>query len=360
MLRRQISYNVILNFLSISMKSLLLVLLAISVGCQTTNIVTMTVVEPAPVELPSYIKRVGIINRSLSSDKDKMLDKVDKVLSAEGMNLDKEGAEETLRGLREELQRNNKLVEVVLLDADQVENPSFGTFPNPLSWDKVSDICAKNKLDGLFLLEFYDTDAKVAYSTKQVNIATPVGLSIPGLEHHASVNTIIKTGWRIYDGSGKNIIDEYLMTEHVTTVGRGINPVEAISAITGRKEAVKGISYQIGQSYALNIIPYKIRVSRDYYVKGTDNFKVAKRKAQTGNWDGAAELWLKETENAKAKVAGRAAYNMAIINEINGHLDMAIEWAKKAYENYDDKLGLRYVKILENRKFKAQAVERQL
>ena len=131
------------------MRSLLFVLLVVCAGCQTTNIVTMTVVEPAPVELPSYLKRVGIINRSLSSDKDKLLDKVDKVLSAEGMNLDKEGAEETLKGLHEELQRNNKLVEVLLLDAGQIENPSFGTFPNPLSWDKVNDICAKNKLDGI-------------------------------------------------------------------------------------------------------------------------------------------------------------------------------------------------------------------
>ena len=41
---------------------------------------------------------------------------------------------------------------------------------------------------------------------------------------------------------------------------------------------------------------------------------------------------------------------MAIINEINGDIDEAIQWAQKAYENYNNKLGLRYVKILQNRK----------
>lgn len=77
-----------------------------------------------------------------------------------------------------------------------------------------------------------------------------------------------------------------------------------------------------------------------------NNFVIAKRKAQTGNWDNAAELWKKETTNTKSSVAGSACYNMAIINEINGELDEAISWAQKSYKDYNNKLALEYVKIL--------------
>jgi hypothetical protein len=49
------------------------------------------------------------------------------------------------------------------------------------------------------------------------------------------------------------------------------------------------------------------------------------------------------------KVAGRACYNMAIINEINGQLDDALGWAQKSWEDYKIRIGLRYVRILENR-----------
>jgi hypothetical protein len=59
------------------------------------------------------------------------------------------------------------------------------------------------------------------------------------------------------------------------------------------------------------------------------------------------------------KIAGRAAYNMAIINEINGDLDAALKWAQKSYEDYNNKLGLNYVRILENRKAKNFALEQQ-
>jgi hypothetical protein len=71
--------------------------------------------------------------------------------------------------------------------------------------------------------------------------------------------------------------------------------------------------------------------------------------AQTGNWNDAAALWQKETLNPNPKVAGRACYNMAIINEINGDLDAAIGWAQKGYENYYNRLSLWYVNILKNR-----------
>jgi len=98
---------------------------------------------------------------------------------------------------------------------------------------------------------------------------------------------------------------------------------------------------------------------RDYFVKGTNNFKIAKRKAQLGKWDEAGALWEMETSNPKLKVAGRAYYNMAIINEINGNLDEALKWAEKSYSDYNIKLGREYSKILENRRIKREIINEQ-
>jgi hypothetical protein len=104
-----------------------------------------------------------------------------------------------------------------------------------------------------------------------------------------------------------------------------------------------------------------IRVPRIYYVRGNGNFKMAKRMARTGNWDGAAKLWQRETLNTKRKVAGRACYNMAIISEINGDLNEAIHWAQQAYENYNNRLALSYINILRNRQANdALAAEQQV
>jgi hypothetical protein len=50
---------------------------------------------------------------------------------------------------------------------------------------------------------------------------------------------------------------------------------------------------------------------------------------------------------------------MAIINEINGDLDIALQWAQKAWEDYNIKLALRYARILENRMYKNDILKMQ-
>lgn len=169
---------------------------------------------------------------------------------------------------------------------------------------------------------------------------------VPALAQQVNMTTLVKTGWRIYDPSSRNILDEYVLSRDLAFRG---SPMAAASAIIGHKEEVVKVGNQAGQAYAYRIMPYSVRVSRFYYVRGSSNFTVATRMARTGNWDGAAKLWQQETTNASRKVAGRACYNMAIISEINGDLNGAMAWAQKAYENYNNRLALSYVNVLRNR-----------
>jgi hypothetical protein len=318
-------------------------------SCRSTNLVYISVLEPAPVTLPSYIKSVAIVKRSATTEQNKVIDVVDKVFTLEGPNLDKEGAKASITGLTDELMKNNRFTEVKSLDNINLSTSNPAIFPFPLSWDVVEKICRENNTDALFALELFDTDSKISYAANPVSIKTPLG-SVPAIEHRANMLTVVKTGWRIYDPVGKRILDEFPVARNITYSGKGINPTVAAGALIGRKEAVREVGNKTGQAYALRIVPYWIRVTRDYYVKGSDNFAIAKRKAQTGNWNGAADIWQKEITNPNAKIAGRACYNLAIISEINGDLDKAILWARKAYENYGIRIALNYVRILENRK----------
>jgi len=334
--------------------------LAVSIfcSCSKTNLVYMSVMEPAPVTIPPYIKKVGIINRSLASDETKTVNVIDQVLSAEGPELDKAGAQESIIGLKDELLKNDRFTDVRLFDDLDLRTTGAGQFPVALSWDIVKKICQANNVDAIFGLELFDTDSKINYTTVPVTLKTPFG-SVPALEHHATMITTVKTGWRIYDPANNNIVDEFAISKNLTFTGQGINPVVAAAALIGRKDAVKQTANAVGHEYAAGLLPYWIRVTRDYYVKGNEAFERAKRKAQTRNWDEAGEIWAVETKNPKSELAGRACYNMAIINEINGNLDEAIRWAQKAYEDHNNPLALKYVNILRNRKVKNENVKRQ-
>ncbi len=331
-------------------KYTIIILTTVVVASCKTNELYINVLQPAPVTIPAYVKKAGIINRSIPTDETKLVDIIDKTLSLEGADMDRDGAWESIRGLTEELSLNDRFTEVKQLDDIDFRASRIGLLPPPLSWEIVDKICTETGNDALFALERFDTDTKLSYSARKTDIKTPLG-TLPGLEHEAAMESIVKTGWRIYDPAGRSILDEFNFAESIVFYGRGINPVAAVAALAGRKEAVKDVSNKAGHTYALRILPYRLRVTRDYYVKGTYNFKIAKRKARTGKWDEAGQLWEQETMNPRRKVAGRACYNMAIINEINGYLEDAIGWAQKAYEDYNIKRGLRYLRILENRMY---------
>lgn len=336
------------------MKKILIIILipGLLASCKM-NQLYLSVVEPAPVTLSPDIKKVGVINRSVPTDETKVLDVLDKALSLEGVNLDKDGAGQAIEGLSAELLNNDRFEEVKNLSDIDFRTPSLmGIFPVPLSWEIVDKVCRETGTDALFALEYYDTDTKLNYSNRDQGEKQIFGIKVPGIVHHADMETIVKTGWRIYEPAGRRLADEYRHVQSVVYSGSGVTPLVAVAGLIGRKDAIKEVSNKAGHGYAMRLIPYELRVMRDYYVKGTYNFKVAKRKAQVGKWKEAGDLWAQETGHPKRKVAGRATYNMAIINEINGNLDEAISWAQKAWEYYRIKPALRYVRILENRMVK--------
>lgn len=329
-------------------------------GCSSTNQLTMGTTQPAPVVLSPDIKRIGLVNRSTPSEAHKSADQIDKILSVEGLRLDQEGSASALEALKASLLTNGIAEEIIILEPTDETSKGLGILPASLPWETIEELAQVYQLDVIFSLAFYDTNTKVDYRATTMLLPNNLGIEVAVPAHELILHTSINNGWRIYDVHGKRIADEFIYNNQVVSMGKGINPIKAYEAIAGRKEAVIQYSNNMGSAYVSRLQPSYRRISRDYYVKGSNNFVVAKRRAQTGDWQGAALLWEKETINSNPKIAGRAYYNMAIINEINGDLETAMDWASKAYSDYNNKLALRYLNTLEHRSSQNAELERQL
>lgn len=319
--------------------------------------VYLTVSDPAAVFLEKEYETAGVINRTYSAGASKPLDLIDNALSLEG-NIDHIGSKAAAQGLFDELTVNPRFKFVTLLDSMTVENGGIDVFPAQLPWADVEKICEEAGVQLLFVLELYDTDSKITYSNRTVTKSTPLG-DVPLIEHVATMNTTIKTGWRIYDPKNKWIRDEFFVRDNMSNTGRGINPVKAASVLLNREQAVLQISLRTGQFYAGRLLPMNFRVWRDYYNKGSRKLRIGNRRAEVNDWDGAAEMWLEETKSPKRKVAGRACHNMAIYAEINGDLYGALEWAQKAYSDYNNKEARDYARLLKNRVNRWEEMQRR-
>jgi len=318
-------------------------------SCSSTNLMSLSVTEPAPVSLPPNARSAAVVNRSRADDANRTIDAIHRVVSVESKSLRTDGAKASVDGLSNELMKTGRFSTVRSLDNLDLRSYGAGVFPSSLPWDSVEKICRESNTDLLFSLELFDAESRVGIG--------PGGLmtAITNVPTQVSMNTQVKTGWRIYDPYSRTILDEYVVSRDLSFQSRGLDP----SSLLGRKEAVKDAGNNAGQAYASRIVPYSIRVSRYYFVRGNSNFIVAKRMARTGNWDGAAGLWKESTNSSSRKAAGRACYNMAISSEINGDLNGAIQWAQKAYEVYNVRLALSYVNLLRQRQSANEVLKSQ-
>ncbi|MES2131918.1 MAG: DUF6340 family protein [Bacteroidota bacterium] len=332
--------------------------IGIFVSCKT-NLVYIHTTDPAPVTIPNSAKNAGIVNRSVPTDDNKALNTMHQALSVENLKLIKEAGAEGIAGLNNALTENKCFEMVKSLNQLDLRTPVAGSFPSQLPWKDVETICKDNGVDILFVLEVFDSQLKVIPLTNPTKINTVTDVINNVTQAQVDIVTTVKTGWRIYDPKNKYILDEFPQAQDMVVTANASTAINTVEAMLGRKEAIKQSANRLGRIYADRIIPYRITITRDYYVKGTQNFKIAMRKARTGNWEGAGELWLKDTQSAKRKIAGRACYNMAILNEINDDLEAAIKWAQTAYENYNNKLALGYVNNLKYRLQKRQKLQYQ-
>jgi hypothetical protein len=324
----------LLNIKLMKIPSTLIGIIVVCYSCSSTNLMSLSVTEPATVNLPPNAKSAAVVNRSRAADDSRTVDAIHRTISLESRDLQAEGAEASLTGLTDALIRSNRFDTVKELNNLNLRSYGAGVYPIYLSWDTVEKICKENHADVLFSLELFDAESKVA-------------LNIANLGQGSNVKTQVKTGWRIYDPSTRSVLDQFVIYRDLTFQGGSV--LSTGTALLGRKEAVIKAGNRAGNDYVTRIIPYSLRVSRNYYVRGNGNFSVAQRMAQAGDWDDAAKLWREASNSPSGKVAGRACYNMAIISEINGDLNGAILWAKKAYEVYRTPYALDYVNILQQR-----------
>ena len=311
----------------------LLGIIVVCYSCSSTNLMSLSVTEPAAVSLPPNAKSAAVVNRSLAADDSRAVAN-HRTISLESKDLQAEGAEASLTGLTDALIRSNRFDSVKKLSPLDHGSYGAGVIPVYLSWDTVEKICRENHVDVLFSLELFDP-------------GSTVGLNIANFVQVLNAKTQVETGWRIYDPNTRTILDQFFIYRDLNCQGGSFLTVG--SAQLGRKDAVINAGNRAGECYATRIIPYFLRVSRYYYVRGNGSFSIAKRMARAGDWGSAANIWREATNSPSGKVAGRACYNMAIISEINGDLNGALQWARKAYEVYKTPYALNYANILQQR-----------
>jgi tetratricopeptide (TPR) repeat protein len=90
---------------------------------------------------------------------------------------------------------------------------------------------------------------------------------------------------------------------------------------------------------------------RIYFTRGSKEMRKAVEYVTDNNWLDAAGYWqlVIQKPQIKPETAAKAAFNLAVANEMEGNFDMALEWLNKSSEKYPIPEEPWYRKLLELR-----------
>jgi hypothetical protein len=337
----------------------LLLVLALSACTRNT---TLQILQPAQLTLPEHISTVAIVDRSKPSNG--WSNFFEGLITGEEIGQDRKSRQTAVDGLTNALTRTPRF-QVKSTGIEMTGSKAGGRMPPALDWAEVDKICRDYGANAVVTIESFDSDNSRSAQAYTETKKDKTGKNYSVTSYRSKQRTGVRIGWRLYDPKSKIIVDEYVTDDYLERTGSGNTERAALSNLPSQLDVTRDVAYNVGIEYGARIAPIYVNVSRAYYHKAKGfktEMKQAARYLESRDLEKATYHWKRiiaaAGENKKA--AGRAAYNMAVASEVNGNLDLALEWAQKSWNDYGNKKAREYINVIKARKNDARKVDAQM
>jgi len=318
-------------------------------SCITTQSVPIDQMEPGKVILPASIRKVALISRNFKFSVDTLANyyntdfRVRKGTRTENLLIDSIAVTKSMDTLRKALLESGRFDEVFVYPFNAIK-PHIGDKELPLSSGFIQSICTESETDAVISLEMLS----YFYSRNK-------GSS--GREIRAEANVKVTAIWSVYSPKSDGPIDRFT---HSDVIRWGDNPNISRQKyrLPGRKEAISIASGTAAKNYSKRIVPYWTESSRVIIGLNGSDWEKGLSFAEKNEWKGAAQIWKKYLQSAQKRVAGVAALDYAVAQEMLGNPDQANIWSAKSVSLLQNgetgRIARDYAGQLYQRKLKAE------
>ncbi len=337
---------------------ILLVIVGLIISSCTSNVYFQGL-RAADVTIPSEIKTVVVVNRFKPTKENRWKAVVEGIFTGEMIGADREGAENALRSFANTLGLTNRYK--VVMANYSLEGNGMGFFPEPIAFQDIEKLCNDFNADAVVAIEAFDSDIGLGAKQEERKYTGDDKKEHTKMVWEAREEVNLTLGWRMYSRKNAAIIDEYKMYSRKVFKSERNTELDAKLSLTNPRNAISTTAMEGGVIYSDRIAPAWITYSRSYYghQMGYPQLKQAKRMVIANDWDNAILLWKSLLLRGNRKLAGRAAYNIAVAYEIKGDLGASLAWAKKAFEEYHNSMAGNYIYQLNDRIANDQRLKQQ-
>ncbi len=326
-------------------KTIIVFLITLLASCSPYGLTKIDLLLPGEVSLPSGIKKI-----SLAMVHNEYTMPAGRFDSIDNLKLDPEFnyyklAKDILFGMRDELETSPKFDTILISKQHNFDLISSGLDYN---WTEITRICKKDSTDALILinhiylidtLKFIPSD-EMCFVEYQLN-------------NHLDYNIFYPKLLLVFGTFTSN---------HATGASEiGYDCNAALNQLPDGGDMLVQSCYENGQKAVRGLAPFwKDDINRIYYIKGNKFLKEGTFYAKRNMWHEAAEYWRNGMESSKKNITAKAAFNMALVCEIEDRMELANKWIQISDSLKSTNLSKQYRNILDKRMKQRRTLDQQM
>ncbi len=302
-------------------------------SCTSLAKIDIQVSVPPKYPVSSEIQSIALLNRSLTPkfanlDRDsleKMLVKHD--LDLDTLFQDSIAADTAIQTAAKVLFESGRF-DAVVPEERNVWRVDLGGVLAPLDKDYIDTLCQNFNVDAILALEEFSEHLTTDFSITRYGEIYGLGRSLN--EYDGVINVQYQSVWRLYQPKVSPPIRKFEISDTIFWEGRDYSLQEMYSQLPSIKEALIGGGIASGTEIASSISPTWQDEVRKYYKTGNKEADAAIPLFRENKWEEAAELWMKYSGASSKTLRSRIEFNLALAAEMNGDLNLAIDWLSKS------------------------------
>ena len=329
------------------------------VSCKSNYaIFTIENIQHAKDELSPDIQSVTLMNRSMNSQfQNYREDSLQMYFYRKGYQLsnivlDSVAADTTMRALAELMFESGRYDVVIPLERNFKRSLSYDILPDTLSSDQVSEICTNFKTDALMVLERFIIKTMADYSEEKYMDATNGAMH----SYNATLDLKYSAFFRIYKPDSKTLIKELELNDTIYWESVDYTQERLFSKLPSIKQALINAGIKVALDVDSKLSPTWIPDKRGYFLFRSKDDE-GQRFMNENNYEDAGKYWAEMAKSTNKEIRSKAEFNLALINELNGDIDKAIEYGLKSFYSRYRFQTETYLKKLEARKKALQKAE---
>jgi len=306
--------------------------IGILLSCATTGKISVQIAVPPQNPLSPDIQSIAILNRSFSDNSYKMqYDSVENMLVNDNLTYTKTfsdtvAADTVLNVVAKAIYDSQYFDVVVPLQRNILRDDKEDAVTTPLDTTFINLLCKDFNVDGVLVLENF---------SEKVNRTIRVLPSGSRAIYKGMIDLAYDSNWRFYQPKQNPAFINYWAGDDLfwQSPGYYYTSNEMDKKLPTIRETLITGAHLLGGDMANLICPIWVDATRKYYITRNKKIDAAIPMIKLNKWDEAFEIWKNFASEPTISLRSKIESNLALVSEMKGNLDQAIEWGEKSLKS---------------------------